>query len=162
MTFAEWLEREELPRLRQQFERGDYSAFMEGLLFCCWNAQPLPDWIAIIVIDQAEDVFAKASTGPGRHGNWSARDAALQIETMRAGMADFHLRARQRRGRFFVSELARVFGYGREIPGDSVNIVTRTDVFEFVSQQLKGKPAQGSPAAIEAAYKASRRKRGGE
>ena len=159
MTIGEWLEREELPRLHQQFERRDYMAFMEGLLLCCLNAHPLPDWIAAIVINQAEDVFAKSATGPGRQGNWRAKDGALQIETRRAMLADFHLRARRQQGRFFTSWLGRIFGYGRPIPGDSVNIVTRADVFKFVSQQLMGKTAKGSPDAIEESYNAWKNKR---
>jgi hypothetical protein len=159
LTFNEWLELEELPRLHRQFERADYFAFMEGLLWCCRNAHPLPDWIATIVIGQAEDVFAKGSRDRGKHGNWRATYNALQIDSTRAGMANLHLRARQRRGRLYVSALAKMYGYGREIPGDPVyNIVTRDDVFGFVSRELKGKPARGTPDAVKASYKASRRK----
>ncbi len=161
MTPDEWL-KNEFTGFRRRFEQGDYSAFMQGLLVCCRNDYPLPDWIASVVISQAETVFADGSTGPGKHGNWRAMDAAIQIEKIRADMVAFHLGARQKRGRAFVSAIAKVFEYGREISAISVNIVTRNDVFEYVSRKLRGTPARGSAAAIEASYKESRRKPGGE
>lgn len=152
----------EFARLKAEFNRADYSAFLEVLHLCRWNHWTLPDWAAAIVIQQAEDVFMKSSTGPGKHGNWRASFTAKQVDDHRADLAEFHLTARRRQGRVYVSDLGHLYGYGVNEPvGCSVNIVTRQDIFEFVSRELRGTPAQGSARSVEDSYKRVRRMKAG-
>lgn len=152
--------RGEMERLSAVFAAGDYTAFLEALTLCVWNERPLPGWIADIVMRQAEEAFAASSTGPGRQGNWRAKLLAKRIDDQRADLARFHLRARRRKGRVHVSDLGRLYGYGTQVPEyGGVNIVTRDDIFKFISSQLRGTPAQGTPNAIEDSYKRVNRRR---
>ncbi len=81
----------ELARLHGEFRQGDYSAFMEALLLCCWNQRALPEWLATVVIEQSEATFAKNATGHGRQGNWRAALHAKQVDDHRANMVALHL-----------------------------------------------------------------------
>lgn len=143
----------ESKRLESDFAKGSYPAFMEALLLHVENNQPLPQWISEVVIKQAEAEWLNGKIGPGRHGNWPATDKALNIHKWRAELAVFHLNARQKTGKKYISELGRIFGYGREDPDSALHIVTRDDVFEFVSNSLRGTPAQGSAEQIKESHK---------
>jgi len=140
---------------------------MEALLLCCWNDRPLPEWVAAIVIRQAEETYEHGSRGPGRHGNWRAVYNQLQIHRRRADLVEMHMQARRQQGRSYVSPLGRVYGYGNPTKGGE-NIVTRKDIFDFVSSQLRKSPARGEPPAIAASYRLMksgprrRRRRGGK
>ena len=154
-TAEEYFEAE-LQRLHSEFKRQDYLAFFKGLLLCVDNRQPLADWIADVVVRQAEAASVQ-SFGLGRHGNWPAAYKAKYIDDSRASLAKFHLRARRKKGRHYVSELGKLYSYGKPAPQyGGVHIVTRDDVFKFLHEHLRGKPEQGSPAAIEASYKKRR------
>ena len=87
----------------------------------------------------------------GRRGNWRAKLKGTLIDQRRHSMAEKHLRARHRQGRNYVSELAVDCGYGKPTPGGA-NIVTRDDIFAFVSKELRGEPERGSPENIEESY----------
>ncbi|MPZ38500.1 MAG: hypothetical protein GEU95_10590 [Rhizobiales bacterium] len=156
---------ERFEKLRAQFtQRGDYSAFMEALLLCTWNERPLPDWVANQVVQQAEKQYSLSGTrGPGKQGNWQAAYDQKRIDDRRANLAEFHLNARSRRGRGHVSELATLYGYGKPSSGGA-NVVTKADVFGFVSKELRGTPAQGAAGAVEESYEKvmKARKRGAE
>src|SRR5262249_60181613 len=111
---------EELERLRQAFEKGDYLCFLEALHLCHLNKLAPPDWAWTVVMDQAE----KSSL------NWWAKYKNIQKDKKRADLVEFHLIARRKRGRIFVSEAAAIYGYGKLIPDDDGrNIVTRNDIF---------------------------------
>jgi hypothetical protein len=148
-----------LARYRKTFEKGDYTGFLEALLFCCWNSVALPDWVATIAIRQAHDAFDRESTGAGKHGNWRAKAGALNVDQIRAQMAHWHLRARHRHGKSYVSDLAALQGYGTPVAEGGPNVVTRDEIFAFISGQLAGTPFRGSKEAIEESY--SRVKRAG-
>jgi hypothetical protein len=168
-TPEEFFAQEMGEKRRAFFERGDYAAFVHVLMLCFSNERILPEWVQAIVIAQAEEAYATASIGPGRHGNWQAKLAAIKVDHRRYEMVAMQMNARRREGRAYVSELARAYGYGSPTPGGSFNRVTREDIFKFVSQQLRGTPARGTPAAIEESYEKvlhnkpkRKRKRGGE
>jgi hypothetical protein len=160
----QWFFGSEFARLQDEFSRADYSAFLQVLHLCFENKVPLPEWAAAVVIQQAEDVFRQSSRGRGKHGNWRASYNAKQINNRRAELAAFHLQARRRQGRVYVSDLGRLYGYGVNKPaGSSFNIVSREDVFEFISKELRGTPAQGTARAIKDSYeRVKRAKRGAE
>ena len=148
MTPKEGIE-QQLDNYRTEFEKGDYRAFFEALLFCCWNSIPLPEWVYTLVIQQAEDAFNKHSTGPGRAGNWRSRLNRFQIDRYRANAVEMHLRCRRRFGRRYVSWMAALDGYGT--PSDKhprENIVTLQDIVEFLTKKFRGTPYQGGEGAI--------------
>jgi hypothetical protein len=142
---------DELANYKQTFDRGDYYGFTAALSLCRDNNKPLPKWVWDIVIQQAMDAFNQGNTGPGRHGNWRAKLKGTLIDQRRHSMVERHLRARHRQGRNYVSELAVDCGYGKPTPGGA-NIVTRDDIFAFVSKELRGEPERGSPENIEESY----------
>ena len=156
----------EMNKHKRTFERGDYHGFVKALLLCYCD-RPLPEWVADEAIRAAEYTFAHGSTGRGKHGNWRKKRAALKVDQKRFDLVDFHMRARRRSGKSHVSEVARLYGYGKPTPGGSYNIVTREDIFAFVSECLRGKPERGSPEAIKSSYRAilrskPKRTRGGK
>jgi hypothetical protein len=111
MTPKEGIE-QQLDDYRTEFEKGDYQAFFEALLLCCWSSVPLPEWVYTLVIQQAEDAFNKHAIGPGRTGNWRSQLNRLQIDRHRANIVEMHLRCRRRFGRHYVSWMAALDGYG--------------------------------------------------
>ena len=151
--------RDEMRRLRLRFEQGDYAAFMEALRLCIWRGRPLPDWVATQAISNAEAVW-EMSTGPGTQGNWRAVRASLQRDERRFDLVNDHLRACRPEGRRHASELALACGYGKPDPKrPSIRIVTKADIYAFVSEELKGTPAQGSPRAVQDSYNKVRKAR---
>jgi hypothetical protein len=153
MTPKEGIE-QQLDDYRTEFEKGDYQAFFEALLLCCWSSVPLPEWVYTLVIQQAEDTFNKRAIGPGRTGNWRSQLNRLQIDRHRANFVEMHLRCRRRFGRHYVSWMAALDGYGT--PSDkhpSENVVTLQDILEFISKKFHGTPYQGGWGAIEKSYK---------
>jgi hypothetical protein len=153
MTPKEGIE-QQLDDYRTEFEKGDYQAFFEALLLCCWSSVPLPEWVYTLVIQQAEDTFNKRATGPGRTGNWRSQLNRLQIDRHRANIIEMHLRCRRRFGRHYVSWMAALDGYGT--PSDkhpSENVVTLQDILEFLPKKFHGTLYQGGWRAIEKSYK---------
>jgi len=153
MTPKEGIE-QQLDDYRTEFEKGDYQAFFEALLLCCWSSLPLPEWVYTLVIQQAEDAFNKRATGPGRTGNWRSQLNRLQIDRYRANLVEMHLRCRRRFGRHYVSWMAALDGYGTpstEHPNE--NVVTLQDILEFLSKKFQGTPYQGGWQTIEKSYK---------
>jgi hypothetical protein len=153
-----------LARHQRTFEQGNYTGLMEALLPCCCHDLPLPKWVYEQVIKQAYDTFARGSRDKGKHGNWLVKLKALQVDRVRAGMVHAHLRpgARGKQvGRGFVSKLAAVYDYGAPSPKHGgARIVTRNDIFKFVSTQLAGTPARGSAGAIKESYEKVKREGG--
>ena len=145
----------ELTRLHDEFRRGDYSAFMEALLLCCWNQHALPEWLATVVIEQSEATFAKNATGHGRQGNRHAALHAKQVDDHRANMvalAPIGAGAKRTDLRLRNGTAVRLRAPDQH-PGNSFRVVKRSDSSEFVSKYLRGTPARGSPRAIEDSYK---------
>jgi hypothetical protein len=143
--------REEMADRKSRFDGGDYAAFMEALLMCTESKRPLEEWIAQIVVEHAEYVFAHRSTARGRHGNWRKIQQQVEIDRQRGLLAKWHMDARRKKGRGYVSELGRLYGYGKPLE-DGTNVVTPDDVFEHVSRTLRGKPARGSKEQVEDSY----------
>ena len=153
MTPEEGIERQ-LDDYRTEFEKGDYQAFFEALLLCCWSSVPLPEWVYALVIQQAEDAFNKRATGRGRTGNWRSQLNRLQIDQHRANTVEMHLRCRRRFGRHYVSWMATLDDYGTpsdKHPGE--NVVTLQDILEFLPKKFHGTPFQGGWRTIEKSYK---------
>jgi hypothetical protein len=142
-AFREQWVADALARYRRTFDQGDYTGVTKALVLCLRNHRPLPDWLADVVIQQACYFFNHGNRGRGKHGGWVKSRAAIEIHRWRFHLADWHLKARRKKGKDYVSELACLYEYGTPTQGGE-NIVTRKDIFEFVSLQLKGDPAQGS------------------
>lgn len=130
---------QELARLREQFDAGDFRAIPEAVALLAAREPEWPDWLIHAVMHALSVAFEHGgATGKGKTGGFVIRAKRADIDAKRHQVAFMCLTVRK-------------------------SHETRADAFAEAQALLQGTFAQGSPGAIEDSFnrvQAATRKKG--